>query len=307
MKKYELPSQRPSAKSRDEQAGSWLGTKKQPQDKEESRSGSTSGPAGEPSSGVLQGISRMGNWGFGGMSKPGPAEGDQSDEEDDRRIRFTIGGAGRRLTKEDFIREIQSLDSKARAEILDNSDAPAAMKDMAKKDASKDAPGSSRLLSAQNAQASASQKEAKTVGAEMARRRGADVDTDASENYSSDSDRPTPTRTSRGASKVPPPSSRRLSKVDSPSHDVPETAAERRRREQVLRGVEEGASGRGRGRSPGDDSHVDETPAERRRREAALGAGGAEEDSDDDDTPRVPTAAKSRGIRFAQSPVRGRK
>jgi hypothetical protein len=39
-----------------------------------------------------------------------------------------------------------------------------------------------------------------------------------------------------------------------------------------------------------------------------VSGGAVEEDSDDDDTPRVPPpVAKSRGIRFAQSPVRGRK
>jgi hypothetical protein len=75
------------------------------------------------------------------------------EEDDDRRIRFTIGGAGRRLTKEDFLKEIQSLDPKARCEIVAESDAPEAMKAMAQKDASEESPGSSRLFQSKNAQA----------------------------------------------------------------------------------------------------------------------------------------------------------
>jgi len=39
--------------------------------------------------------------------------------DEDRRIRFTIGGSSRRLTKEDFLREIQLLDPTARAAALD--------------------------------------------------------------------------------------------------------------------------------------------------------------------------------------------
>jgi hypothetical protein len=90
-----------------------------------------------------------------------------------------------------------------------------------------------------------------------------------------------------------------------------ETPAERRRREEALRGVEEEdeeeqqPKAERRGRTQGRDEEI-ETTAERRRREAALGV-GEEEDSDDDDTPRVrPPVTKSRGIRFAESPVRGK-
>jgi hypothetical protein len=84
-----------------------------------------------------------------------------------------------------------------------------------------------------------------------------------------------------------------------------------------LKGVDdvtEAQRGRSISRSDqrGGEDEIDETPAERRRRLAVLGSmrGGntGEEDSDDDDTLRVPPpVAKSRGIRFAQSPVRGKK
>ena len=283
------------------------------------------------------GILRMGTWGFGGKNT-GRAEGANNmkdEEDDDRRIRFTIGGAGRRLTKEDFLKEIQSLDPKARCEIIAESDAPAAMKDMARRDASKDSPGSSRIFGAKQVQVASGKATAKMVGAEMARSRGASVNVDEEmPEYGSGSDGSEEERIRRERTKhdidpakkdIPSQSqskrttmSRRLSKVDSPSTVVPESETERKRREQALKGVDDVTPAqRGRVRSAESDAGgsgaVEESAAEKRRREAAfgLGAGGREleEDSDDDDTPRVPrpvARARARGIRFAQSPVRGR-
>ncbi|KAL3423252.1 sodium/hydrogen antiporter nha1 [Phlyctema vagabunda] len=326
VKKYELPSQKPApkpSKERPEGAGqrgtTWrgavggamgamsaMGGATKGQEKSEVKPGTTPATAGEPSA-VRQGITRMGTWGFGGAgTRPAPADTDKDDEDDDRRIRFTISGANRRLTKEDFLREIQSLDPKARSEILASSDAPAAMKDMARKDASNDTPGSSRLLGAKNTQIAAGSKEAQSVGAEMARQRGAALGKGGAAADASSESEQEDTRAGRGATRkpaAPASTSRKLTKVDSPPSDVPETAAERRRRQQVLKGVQDSDStpSSRRGRSP-----VDETPAEKRRREAALGSGGMEEDSDDDNTERVPIP-KSRGIRFAQSPVRAPK
>jgi len=350
VKTYELP---PSKTAQAGQPGpvrkeltrmtTWTGLKKPD---EPSKAAASSSEAPE-SSGVRQGLSRMGTWGFGGKNtnKEDAIPG-QEDAEDDRHIRFTIGGAGRRLTKEDFLKEIQSLDPKARCEVISESDAPAAMKDLAQKDASDDSPGSSRLFGAKNPQRASGKGVAKTVGAAMARARGADLRGEDDEGYGrdhesgseSESDRERKKR-AKGAldlrkkrERAESIGGRTLSKIESHmSGEQPETDAERKRREQALKGVDDvtdaqrgrsrtleeehrvggsasaSASGSGSGsRGP----EVGETPAERRRREAALGvSGGAvEEDSDDDDTPRVPPpVAKSRGIRFAQSPVRGRK
>ena len=275
----------------------------------------------------------MGTWGFGGKNTEGAAKkpGDGDDEEDDdRRIRFTIGGAGRRLTKDDFIKEIQSLDPKLRAEIVEQSDAPAAMKDMAKKDASNDSPGSSRLFGAKEPQVASGKGTAKAVGAEMAKRKGARVEDDETEGQGSEDSDEREERVRRkrqhgivdlAKEQQPGPkqhTTNELYKVDSPSNDVPETMAERRRREGALKGVDDvKPAQRGRSRTREDieetkskgDGGNQESAAERRRREAALGVGvDAQDDSDDDDTPRVPPpVAKSRGIRFAQSPVRGKK
>lgn len=250
---------------------------------------------------VRQSWNRMGAWGFGGRGTETATE-IAAEEDDDRRIRFTIGGAaGRRLTKEDFLKEIQSLDPKARSDVIAESDAPQEMKTMARKDASPDIPGSNRLFSAMNAHIVPGRDTAVKVGAQMARQRGATVD-QSDEDYDEGGSQ----RMSGGA------------------HDdtaTGESAVERRRREQALRGTDTEDSQRGRqiirdddqgssvsgSGSKGDGADDVETAAEKRRREAALGFGDAD-DSDDDDTPRVPPpVARSRGIRFAQSPVRANK
>ncbi|SPJ74436.1 related to Na+/H+ antiporter CNH1 [Fusarium torulosum] len=53
---------------------------------------------------------------------------------DDKAIRFTIGGVGQRMTKEDFIREVQKLDSRTRKEVVEQSNASQAIKKVAKQD-----------------------------------------------------------------------------------------------------------------------------------------------------------------------------
>ncbi|CAD6439918.1 4bbe78bc-c5d4-4d69-adf4-9b10c8f61686 [Sclerotinia trifoliorum] len=242
----------------------------------------TDGTKSDPS---RQGITRMGTWNFG-KAAPNTVN-KETEEDDDRRIRFTIGGAGRRLTKEDFLKEIQGLDPKARCEVVEESDAPKEMKDLARRDADDQIQGNLRLLEAQDTQLAADAQTARVIGKQMAKQQGARID--VQDNV-------------------------RTSGAESGTNDIPESAAERRRRHDALKGVDEDeddeARGRGRGRSPVRDSEVPEereTAAEKRRREAALGE-GVQSDSDDDDTPRVPPpAARSRGIRFAQSPVRGKR
>jgi len=282
---------------------------------------------------VRQGMARMGslaNWGFGGKSTE-PDTANIRSEEEDRHIRFTIGGAGRRLTKDDFLREIQSLDPKSRAEVVRGSDAPHEMKVLAEKDAKDGVDGSNRLMGAKATQVASGLGAGKAVGAEMARVRGAEVESDGE-------------GSPRGKS-------RKLARVDSERDDMGESAAERKRREKAMRGIDDvtdvqrgrgassknqitpsvGGSSGGPSSSPAagkvasstpssskprvsrNNTQERETPAERKRREAALGV-GRDDDSDDDDTPRVPPpvlqkdsqSQKARpGIRFAQSPVRG--
>lgn len=312
VKTYELPPPKQTqtgepgpVRTELDRMATWTGLKKP----EEAKLAGGSSNAEGTDSVIKQGINIMGNWGFSGKNtnkEDGSAKDGQYNEDDDRHIRFKIGGAGRRLTKEDFLKEIQSLDPKARWEIIQESDAPDAMKDMAKQDADHNSPGSSRIFGAKASGTGAS-------------RRGADVDGDESSDSDSDRARRRKAKATSDASRMrpdafsEPPSGKRLATIESDKSDeMHETPAERKRREKALKGVgnvTDAQRGRSRPERMDSEGEVAETPAEKRRRLAALGAGsGADEDSDDDDTPRVPPpVARSRGIRFAQSPVRGKR
>jgi sodium/hydrogen antiporter len=182
---------------------------------------------------------------------------EEQEEEDDRHIRFTIGGVGKRMTKEDFINELQGLDMPTRGEVVDKSDASQGLKALAKLDAASPQSGVSRTDHAAPPVVAITQ--------------------------------PSPPA-SRPESRSPSPA--KPTSPEMPSSGGLETAGAERSGRLV------GPSRTGSGKT--DDG---ETAAERRRREAALGMGphqaDGEEDSDDDDTPRVPPARK--GIRFAEA------
>ncbi|KAM7222374.1 Na(+)/H(+) antiporter [Rhypophila decipiens] len=214
-------------------------------------------------------------WASGRFARPGGESARkksvvEEQEEDDRHIRFTINDVGQRMTKEDFIREMQKLDKSTRREIIDKSNASSAVKSLARQDATpKKHQGGPSAPSPVRGEDAARQVPARPKPTEPAESSGE------------------PSRsTSRSASEG----------SDDPDGDIPETEAEKRRRVGALKGVLGSAQ---------EDSG--ETPAERRRREAALGMSStaADEDSEDDDTPRVPP--QKRGIRFADAPERGRK
>jgi len=317
-----------------------LGNKDKTEAKQTQAESSKAGASSAKNESMRQGLSRMGAWGFGGKNTDASKNNrtaEQSDEDDDHRIRFTIGGAGRRLTKDDFLKEIQSLDPKARCAVIEGSNAPAAMKAMAQKDASKDSPGSSRLFDAKNTQAAAGKSEATLVGAQITKQRGARVEEDGEELVERPKERKETVAKGKGSTPIVQLTTTLSTSSKSSSSNEPESAAERKRREKALRGIDDVTDGQ-RGRSPtryeivqpretaatrrrrlameggGESTRVQspgiegESAAERRRREAALGVGlNNQDDSDDDDTPRVPPpVARSRGIRFAQSPVRGK-
>lgn len=191
------------------------------------------------------------------------------EEDDDKHIRFTIGGVGRRMTKEDFIQEIQKLDKPTRREVVDQLRALNNNKSDSQQLQTTHSPaqsGTSRKDHAVSATGAATPQQ----GAEAA----------AGSHQTSRSSSPQKSQKSKTAS-------------DSPSSEAAETEVERRRRLAALQGV---------GDDGYDDEEQGETAAERRRREAALGMAphGDGEDSDDDDTPRVPPSRKS--IRFADVP-----
>jgi hypothetical protein len=340
VKKYELPSEKPPKKAESSGEGSgirqglyhmttWTGKKKDGEEAEQ-------GP-------VRQGRSRMTTWtGLGGKKDEQNTETGTSDarwrgrktqdeeDDDDRRIRFTIGGVGKRMTKEDFLKEIKSLDPKARAEIIHESDAPEVMKDLARKDASPNLEGSSRLYKAKDPELGASHKEAKQVGAEMATERDAEIDDEEINSEASGDETIAETRREESTEvatvarrredakgqqvrdesptttpQTSIPTSPNLKKLDTPSRQVPETAAERKRRENVLRGMDE-ATPHGSQQDlsrrppqepttrPQQEPVARETPAERRRREATIAAGSGYNDVDRGRSPVGETPAEKR-------------
>jgi len=245
---------------------------------ESSRAGAA---AAQSTEGVIR---RPTGLGWTGFSRTGNADqkknngnigSDESqNEDDDRGIRFTISGAGRRMTKEDFLREVQKLERSNR-EVPNNL---GASKDTKRAAAEDDVPKAATPVLPQD------------ESGQNRSNRGPDVTnphisvTQASDSARGDSKSPSRrTDATRGRSGP-------IATEDVSSTDAPETAAERRRRLAAFASVRD------------DDNN--ETPAERRRREAALGVEGRQEesDSDDDNTPRVPS--ERRGIRFAEGPAR---
>ncbi|KAJ6784050.1 hypothetical protein PWT90_00337 [Aphanocladium album] len=191
----------------------------------------------------------------------GTAPGEKSDSDDDHNIRFTIGGVGRRMNKEDFIREVQKLDANTRKDVAEQSTASRPIKEVAKRNPGFVQPGG-RPSVPRIIETRADSTEAKKRSDESSPRGRPAVQEERSS---------------------PP----------GPAEEH-ETPVERRRRLAVLgqqRGNSDSAAGQG-------DSG--ETPAERRRREAALGMGDGDSDSDSEDEggERVPPAR--RGIRFAE-------
>ncbi|TWU72379.1 hypothetical protein ED733_003985 [Metarhizium rileyi] len=203
----------------------------------------------------------------------------KQDDDDDKKIRFTIGGVGRRMTKEDFIREVQKLDTGTRNEVVDHSTASNALKTIARQDAPVEPKSSPPQLSVPVIREHASET--------------------ASGSGSSNGEESSRAAAERSVSISP---ARKQTPINEPSRgrrdhtpeEQSETAVERRRRRAVLVGQSEA--------DEKENDDTGETPAERRRRQAALGMGGpaAEEDSDSEDegTERVPPTR--RGIRFAE-------
>jgi hypothetical protein len=239
-----------------------------------------------------------------GRSKAGdrPAQKDRNksvadlENEDDKHIRFTIGGVGQRMTKEDFIREMRKYDKGTRHEIMDHSNASNRVKTLADQDgktADSSAQSSTRRgktgSPAEQAKSQQTKSSAPVRPKEVPR-------TSATPKMGRDDGRGRSPAMSTPAASTPMEESPRPSgkEMEPSSRDEPETAVERRRRLAVLEGVDDEDD------ADADDG-VKETPAERRRREAALGMSSrTDDDSDDDDTPRVPQNGEGRrGIRFA--------
>ena len=108
------------------------------------RKSSTAGPGGR----AMESLRRMGTYmgvpahkqeeGETAAQGQGTAEGKKKKgplvEEDDDRIRFTVTAGGRRMSKAEFIQQMSSMDPKARAKFIQESDVPEGIKQQARQD-----------------------------------------------------------------------------------------------------------------------------------------------------------------------------
>lgn len=127
LKKYDIPTNKPRPNYTD-------------------RQGTADAGQGQ---GTMQKLARMGSYfGFqhgGEGAESGPSRGEvkrkysqkinEGEDDDDRHIRFTLGAGGRRMSKNEFIEQIQKMDPRARATLVENSDAPEPLKKEVRQDA----------------------------------------------------------------------------------------------------------------------------------------------------------------------------
>ncbi|KAI0382802.1 alkali metal cation/H+ antiporter Nha1 C terminus-domain-containing protein [Hypomontagnella monticulosa] len=252
VRKYDLPADR--GDGRDYVATSLkymgMGGLVKPSDKTPPKAGESSeAEASQAGASKPEAKTRTGVWsGFArgavDQRKKDTAASTESDVEDDRGIRFTIGGIGRRMTKDDFLREVRKLDAGTRREVVDQSTATPAVKSMANQE-----PGAttSQAQVPINPHISVTQASDSTRDASMSPSRA-----EPTRGRS-----PTVSGEDAAASNTPETAAerrRRLAAFASvrEDHDAGETPAERRRREAAL-GVEGGAA-------EDSDSDDDDTP-----------------------------------------------
>lgn len=279
VKTYELPSQKPEGQEGNALFGNSLKmmglgglTRGAGNAGKAAESSMEEGEAATP--GEATRVQSKSGWpGFGvlgGSSAQNKKKQPEVEEDgDDKKIRFTIGGVGNRLTKEEFIKQMQQLDAGTRQAVVNQSNAPQTIKTIAKQDPPPE--GKVRSVAVPDPRASPSRSDPSASSSSGPSRRRSEQRT------------PSPAESPADA--------------DNSHDDLAETAVERKRRLAVL-------SAQGADDDEGEDTRTGETPAERRRRQAALGTVG-EDDSEDEGTERVPPAR--RGIRFAPEQERGRR
>lgn len=288
-------------------------------------------------------LRRAGTWvGIGGKADEKPQDGSVAEasdqgkkgqkqsvlDPDDDRIRFTVGTDGRRLSKADFIKQIQAMDPKTRVQAVEDSDVPEVVKQEV------------RAVAEEGSGAAQRSARPRSNSKRVA---GPSTMSPVDEREQPDEGRPVIRRLSTTDDRPKGPDG--LTLIDSRNQDIPfhpvsesvqkyggeETAAQRRRRLALARkdsdddGTERvpphtndpmSTSGASKAQEP-----QGETAAERRRRLAALGEGDEAErqdssDSEDDGGERrpatghrpmpEPSPTESRrptGIRFADSPA----
>jgi len=200
----------------------------------------------------------------GGSSKRGQS-GKASklpNDEDDERLRFTITSGGRRMTKDDFIQQIRSLDPKARAKVVEESDAPEGVKEDVRRDAKRH-----QQKSEQNSKQNSEQRP---------KTRPAPADSATSYNFPQipleNQDGQVAAVTKVASHEDRPKGDEGLTLIDSNGEDIP------------FHGVSDTVAKHSAGQP--------ETAAARRRRAATP----RRKDSDDDGTPRIPPFEQRRRI-----------
>lgn len=304
------------------------------------RSGAQDAPSPHHHYHIPPSLKRMGTWaGFKGKEESSSPEASgnppqdngkrrrrqsiekQLEEEDDG-VRFTIAAGGRRMSKADFFRQIQSMDPKARREAVLDSDAPQAVKEQVSEEIPS---GLSRSQSTsaiptrpQNSRKVSSRS---VVTAETSSSPSSRARPEMSEAAESPQGGYELTPMATNTSDVPVHSVRESVNKHAASRGV-ETAAQRRRR--IALASEHDSDDDGTPRIPPSSSsnHISqpetgaETNVERRRRLAALGGDASESDSEDDGGERIPEkgghqpvpepgaegARRTPGIRFAETP-----
>lgn len=206
------------------------------------------GPARRPSAVNWTGFGRSAN----AESKKGgntEVHSGGNEDDDDRGIRFTISGAGRRMTKDDFLKEIQKLERS-------NREVPGNL--VGSKGTTKTTKGQPSTISGQ----------ASSPGPVSPRIDITQVSDSSRRAASKSPSRPANVDRGRAGTR---------GSDDAPSTDTPETAAERRRRLAAFASVQE------------DDNSETPAERRRREAALGVVSSPSEEsDSDDDDTPRVP-------------------
>lgn len=200
----------------------------------------------------------------------------EATDDDDQRVRFTVDGNARRMSKAEFIKQIQGLDPKARASVVEGSNVPERVKEEARADAAEARSNESDLKKGFNNIAWASDQDGHATVEKVA----------------SHEDRPS--------------GPQGLTLVDSARQDIPfhslpadlaahptgaESAAQRRRR----LAAQQEPTPRSKIPTTQEDSDDDGTeripPSQRRRKSPSpqhLVPTDSKEDSDDDGTERIP-------------------
>ena len=258
----------------------------------------------------------------GGKERPRP-----SDYDDDEHVRFTVTSGGRRMSKAEFIEQIQKLDPKSRKEFVEQSNVPEEVKEEARADeeehdVNKRRDTHPRLPTSPGAEINIFDKTLdpnraaalkKTTSSEE-RPTGPDgltlIDSNHEEipfhSVSEDVSHLSPHRGETAAQRR-----RRLAHIHEQDSDDDGTARIPPRRAVSPPGPRAGSSTSHHGRPHTEEG---ETAAERRRREGALGLYQEDTSSDEDESqPRQPPkhavspggSARAPGIRFADQPSPG--